>query len=131
MIAESRHVGVTIGRSAGDVYEFVSDPANLPAWASGLGGTIERVGDEWIARMDGADVAVRFADRNEWGVLDHDVRLPTGEWFHNSVRVTPNGDGSDVVFTVRRVAGVSDADFERDVATVTADLVRLKQVLER
>lgn len=130
MIAQSRHVGVTIDRPAAEVYEFASDPANLPEWATGLGGTVERVGDEWIVELAGARVAVRFVERNEFGVLDHDVRLPTGEWFRNPVRVTPNGDGCDVVFTVRRQAGLSDADFERDVATVTEDLARLRRLLE-
>ena len=36
----------------------------------------------------------------------------------------------EVVFTVRRAAGTSDAEFERDLALVTADLALLKKVLE-
>jgi uncharacterized protein YndB with AHSA1/START domain len=32
---ESRTLSVSIGRHPGKVYEFVSDPENLPKWAKG------------------------------------------------------------------------------------------------
>jgi hypothetical protein len=35
-----------------------------------------------------------------------------------------------VVFTLRRLPGMSSEDFERDAGLVQADLARLKQVLE-
>jgi hypothetical protein len=35
-----------------------------------------------------------------------------------------------VVFTLRRLPGMSDEDFERDAKSVAADLARLKRVLE-
>lgn len=41
-----------------------------------------------------------------------------------------SGTGSEVVFTLRRQPGTSDADFERDADTVAADLARLKELLE-
>ncbi len=46
------------------------------------------------------------------------------------MRVVPNGDRCDVVFTLRRLPGMSGEDFERDAGLVQADLTRLKQVLE-
>ena len=46
------------------------------------------------------------------------------------MRVIPNGDGCDVVFTVRRRPGMSDADFAADVAAVDADLATLRSVLQ-
>lgn len=130
MIAESRHVGVTIARPADEVYRYAGDPTNIPEWAPGLGTAVDRVNGEWIVRTAGGPVTVEFAAGNEFGVLDHEVRLPTGETFHNPLRAVPNGEGCDLVFTVRRRAGMTDEDFERDVAAVTADLARLKRVLE-
>ena len=76
-------------------------------------------------------VVVAFAPRNEFGVLDHDVTLPSGETVYNPMRVTVDGAGCEVVFTVRRRPGVSDEDLERDAAAVSADLSTLKRVLER
>lgn len=127
----SRHLGVHIDRTVDDVYAYASDPANLPAWAHGLGSSIEKVGDRWVAEHSPLGrVTVAFAPRNELGVLDHDVTLPSGETVHNPVRVIVSGTGSEVVFTLRRQPGTSEADFERDADTVAADLARLKELLE-
>ena len=69
---------------------------------------------------------------NDLGVLDHYVTFPTGETVHNPIRVIPYGDDQcEFVFTLRRQPGVSDAEFERDARMVTADLARLKELLEQ
>jgi hypothetical protein len=130
MPAQTRYLGERIARSAADVYAFVADPANLPRWSTGLGSGIDQVGGEWL--IDSPDGQVRFAfvSVNDMGVLDHYVTFPGGETFYNPMRVVPDGDGSEVVFSVRRFGDISDSDFERDVATVAADLARLKEVLE-
>lgn len=76
---ESRHLGIHIDRSAADVYAYASDPANLPAWAHGLGATIEKVADTWIADSSPLGrVTVAFTPDNDLGVLDHRVTLPSG-----------------------------------------------------
>jgi Fe-S cluster assembly iron-binding protein IscA len=66
-------------------------------------------------------------------VLDHVVRLPSGESVYNPLRVIPAGEGQhrcEVVFTVRRRPGMTDEEFESDVATVAADLDRLRELAE-
>lgn len=45
------------------------------------------------------------------------------------MRVIPDGDRCEVIFTVRR-RGQSDADFDRDADAVQADLHRIKHLLE-
>lgn len=128
---ESRHLSVRIDRTATDVYAFASNPANLPSWAHGLGDTIEQRGGQWVAESSPLGrVVVSFAPRNDLGVLDHDVTLPSGQTVHNPVRVIADRMASEVVFTLRRQPEASDADFERDAATVVADLARLKELLE-
>jgi hypothetical protein len=127
----SRHLSTCIDRTANDVYAYASNPVNLPAWAHGLGGNIERAGDHWVAQSSPMGrVVVTFAPRNELGVLDHDVTLPTGETVYNPVRVIADGAGSEVVFTLRRRPEMSDAEFERDAGMVAADLARLKELME-
>jgi hypothetical protein len=75
-------------------------------------------------------VKIRFADQNAFGVLDHDVTLPSGVTVHNPMRVIPNDRGSEVVFTLFRRPGVSEAKFAEDARWVARDLRALKALLE-
>ncbi|MEU8791414.1 SRPBCC family protein [Streptomyces sp. NPDC048643] len=128
---ESRHLSVPIDRTVDEVYAYASDPENLPAWALGLGGSIKKIDDQWIAESSPMGrVVVTFVPRNELGVIDHHVTLPSGEAVYNPVRVISDGEGSEVVFTLRRQPRMTDADFERDADMVTGDLNRLRELME-
>ena len=131
MTLESKQIGVVIDRPVNEVYDYVSDPANVPEWAPGLGTEVVEVDGRWYVETAVGRAEVVFAPRNDFGVLDHDVTMPSGEVFYNPMRVFANADGSEVVFTLRRSPGMSSEEFERDAGLVTADLARLKQVLER
>ncbi|MFE4453646.1 SRPBCC family protein [Streptomyces sp. NPDC056796] len=128
---ESRHLSVRIDSPASAVYAYASDPSRLPEWAAGLGTSIEETDGRWVADSPMGRVVVEFAPRNDYGVLDHDVTLPSGETVHNPVRVIADGDGCEVVFTLRRRAGVSAEEFRRDAEAVAADLAALKRLTER
>lgn len=130
MPLESVHLGVTIACPAADVYAFITDPTNLPRWAAGLGATVVYVDARWVADAPMGRVVVEFSPPNAYGVADHDVTLPDGEVVTNPLRVLPNGDGADVVFTLRRRLGMTGAEFEADAALVLADLERLKDAME-
>lgn len=130
-LLEARHVSVSIQRPPQDVYAFASNIENLPRWATGLGGTIRKVGGDWIAEGPMGPVKIRFAKPNELGVLDHDVVLPSGVTIHNPMRVVPNGTGSEVTFTLIRQPDVPEERFEQDAEWVEKDLRTLKAILER
>lgn len=130
MTLESRHLSVHIDRPFEEVYDFAADPANLPIWSTGLGTSIEQVEGEWVVDTGSERLGFAFAPRNDFGVLDHYVTFPSGQTFYNPMRVFADETGCEAVFSLRRQPEMSDADFERDAATVTADLVKLKQVLE-
>ncbi|MFJ8924846.1 SRPBCC family protein [Streptomyces sp. NPDC102415] len=126
------HVTAHIDRPADEVYAYASDPSHLPAWAAGLSSSIEKSADgRWIADSPMGRVVVDFAPRNDFGVLDHHVTLPTGETVHNPVRVIAHGTGCEVVFTLRRRPGMSAEEFRRDADAVAADLATLKQLTEQ
>ena len=126
----SRHLSVVIAATADEVYNYAADPTNLPVWAAGLAESqVRREGDLLVADSPMGRVTVRFAPRNSFGVLDHDVTLPTGEVVTNPLRVLPHPDGAEVVFTIRRL-GMTDEQFDADAAMVAADLARLKAVVE-
>jgi len=106
---------MTIERAPLEVYDFISDPKNLPRWASGLD----------------AAVKVRFVERNQHGVLDHYVSAGAGPEVYMPMRVFPNGEGSEVLITVFRQPGVSDEKFGEDTRWVLRDLETLKALLEK
>lgn len=130
MTFPARHIGIAIDRPAKDVYAYASNPENLPAWASGLASGVAKDDGFWTADSPLGKITIAFAEDNDFGVLDHDVRLPNGTTFHNPMRVVPNGDGCEVTFTLFRLPGMTDDDFEKDAATVAKDLAMLKTVLE-
>jgi hypothetical protein len=76
------------------------------------------------------EVVFTFAQRNQFGVLDHGVTLPSGESFSNPMRVVANGAASEVLFTLFRQPTMTEAEFERDAQVVQSDLERLKAVIE-
>lgn len=126
-----QHVSVYITRRPADVYEFASDPTNLPRWAAGLARSeVRKDGDAWVADAPFGKVRVTFAEPNGFGVMDHDVTLESGITVHNPMRVVPNGDGSELVFTLIRRPGMSDDELASDKAAVENDLNRLKGLLE-
>ncbi len=126
----SRHVSTVIRRSPAEVYAFAADPDNLPRWAAGLAQSeVRREGDRLVVRSPMGEVTVTFVPPNALGVLDHDVRLPSGEVVHNPVRVVAHPEGAEVVFTVRQL-DLTDDELDRDAATVQEDLVRLRAILE-
>ena len=118
----SRHVSIWIAADFDAVHDIASDPAQLPRWAAGLS-------DPALA-----DSTVVFVPFNELGVLDHVVRLPSGEQVYNPMRVIPQQLGDthcEVVFTVRRRPGMTNQQFEADAAAVAADLTTLRDLVER
>lgn len=131
MSFKSRHVGISINHPADEVYEFASNPENLPKWSAGISGSVKNVNGDWIAESPMGRVKVKFADKNRFGILDHDVTLPSGETFYNPMRVFPNKDGSELVFTLYQRPGMSDRDFRNDEEQIKADLEKLKALIEK
>jgi Polyketide cyclase / dehydrase and lipid transport len=127
---ESRQISESIDRPSAEVYDYAADPAHLPEWAPGLGSSVENVDGRWFVETPAGRAGLAFVERNEFGVLDHEVTLPSGDVIYNPMRVVPNGDGCEVVFSLRRLPDMSSEDFDRDAGLVQADLTRLKQVLE-
>jgi hypothetical protein len=128
--SDSRHLSTLINRPPDEVYEYAADPANLPEWAPGLGTSVEQIDGQWFVQTSTGRVGFALAPRNTYGVLDHEVTLPTGEILCNPMRVTRNGSGSEVVFSLRRNLGMTDEEFDRDAGLAAADLARLKARVE-
>jgi hypothetical protein len=127
---EMRRLSIAIDRAAAEAYEFLSAPENFPKWATGLAGSLRKMGEDWIADTPEGRAVVRFSERNAYGVLDHSVTLPRGVTLYVPLRVVPKGDGCEVVLTLFRRPGMSDESFAADAEWVMRDLGTAKRILE-
>ncbi len=129
-LAESINISVDIRCPFDRANDFLSRPENFPAWASGLGTSLARRGETWIAQTPEGPVHVSFTPPNAFGVIDHTVTLSSGQAIRIPLRVIPNNDGCHVVLTLFRPPGMNDDRFTADADWVRRDLAKLKSVLE-
>jgi hypothetical protein len=127
---ESRTLTISIAREADAVYQFISNPANLPRWATAFCQSVRQVGLDWIMQTSGGEMKVRFVPPNTFRIADHFVSPAPGVEIYVPLRVLQNGSGSEVVFTLFRSPEMSPEKFREDVALVEQDLQTLKRVLE-
>ena len=127
---KARIVHITIGRDWREVYTFAAKPENMPLWASGLSSGLAPDGTDWITSGPLGNARVTFSPLNDFGVLDHLVTMESGLKVHNALRVVPNGDGAEVMFTLLKLPDMSEEQFASDADWVTRDLEALKKLME-
>lgn len=127
---KSQTITVFIAAPADRVYAFASREENLPRWVPSFFLAVSRDGEQWVVDTPLGKAVFAFAEKNPFGVLDHRIRLASGEEFFNPMRVIANGEGSELIFTLFQSAGMSDQDFARDAAMVRSDLEVLRRLLE-
>lgn len=130
MTYPAKHISININKDPKVVYEFASEPLNMPKWAAGLSGSIKKEGDHWISASPMGKVKVKFTPKNDLGVIDHDVYL-NNKIYHNPFRVLKNGEDSEVVFTLYRQPEMNEQEFSRDAEMVMKDLNKLKELIEK
>ena len=71
----SEVIKVPIERPYADVYEFLADPLNFNRWAATPGSEMQALdGGDWLVDIPaGQQMVIRFAPRNNFGVLDYQI----------------------------------------------------------
>jgi hypothetical protein len=129
---DCRTISISIKRNWQAVYEAIWRPEDFPKWASGLSRSrLEKHGEEWKAEGAEGPITIRFAQHNAFGVMDHDVHLSDGSIVYVPLRVIQNGEGAEVMLTLFRQPGMSEAKFAEDEAWVKRDLVALAALFPR
>jgi hypothetical protein len=131
MLYKSQTLSVAIDMPFKRAYEFLADPANMPKWATAFCLSMENADDKWIAETPIGRMSVRFVEKNNFGVLDHYVAVPSGPEMLNPMRLISNRSGSELHFTLFQATNMSDAQFAEDQELVRQDLNNLKAVLEK
>lgn len=123
-------LSISIASPPSAVAAFVADPRNLPQWAGGFAHAVRQVGDEWRVETGEGEVGLRFSGPVAHGILDHVVTLAPDLQVYVPMRVVPNEQGSEVMFTLFQLPAMTEHRLQQDIALVQADLQRLKRVME-
>ena len=129
-IMKSKVITVSIHAAPAAVYAFASNPANLPQWIPSFVRSVALVNREWVIQTPLGSATWRFVDKNDFGVLDHIIRLASGLEIYNPMRVVPNGAGSEFEFMLFQMPDVSDDVYAEDAKAVESDLRALKDIME-
>lgn len=129
MTYPAKNISVSINRPASEVYKFASNPENFPQWVA-FAESIKRQDDSWIGESSLGAIKIKFTPQNDFGIIDHQVTLPSGETVNNPMRVVANGKGCEFIFTLFWLPGRTEQEFNEDAEAVASDLQKLKQILE-
>jgi len=128
---KSQTISIPISRPYDEVYEFLAEPRNFPSWASNLGSSFEHLsGLEWVTQTRKGRVILRFAPRNEFGILDHAVYAEGTTPLTTPMRLIANEHGAEVLFTLLQRPGMSDEQFASELEWVRSDFEALRSLLE-
>jgi hypothetical protein len=102
------------------VFEFLGNPHNLPRWAPNFARSVRAAGEDWIIDQAGAERQIRVRVSAEHGTVD---LLAAGRSDRGAfMRVVPNGDGSEFLFTLFFGGEVGEAAVLRQMRIVEAEL---------
>lgn len=129
-ILPSKTLSVSIAAEPARVYAFLVNGENLPKWATAFCKSAAPEGKAWKVQTPVGPVMIEFVPVNPFGVLDHDVTLPTGQTLRMPMRVIPNGAGSEVLFTLFRTPEMTNDQYAEDERMIQQDLLTLRRVME-
>ena len=125
-------VSVTIDAAPKQVSADLMNVESHPEWGTEFFSEgVEDLGDgSWRVNipMMGGNARMRIDGNEALGIIDMYI-APEGVPFGAPlpVRVVPNGDGSDVLFTLTRLPGQTDEDWQAGIASMQRELTRLKE----
>ncbi|MFF2194580.1 hypothetical protein [Streptomyces sp. NPDC058157] len=131
--ATARSVTKTVGidRPVAEVFDFLRDPANWPAWAVVNVQAIEPTDDPdwWLMATPHGPARLRIRADAASGLLDHDYVEEQASW-QVPARVVANGTGTEFMITFFQPPTFTDAYFDEQTALVDTELTTLKGILE-
>ena len=127
---KSKTLNISIKSDPKTVYEFISNLENLPKWAPSTFPSIKEVNGEWLVDTPHGQNKVMLTEKNNFGILDHSVKLVSGVEVYVPMRVLRNGTGSEILLTIFQTPEMTDEAFIQDIKMVERDLNHLKTIIE-
>ncbi|MFV2062098.1 MAG: hypothetical protein ACC726_01130 [Chloroflexota bacterium] len=127
-------VAITIDAPLRQVATDLADPARHPDWATEFfSGPARKTDEDWVVPVPrmGGDARLKIEADVATGRIDMFL-APLGAPFGPPlpVRVVPNGDGCDVLFTLARFPGQDDETWDSGLASMRRELEQLRALYE-
>jgi len=128
---ETRTLTVTIDAPFATVAADLADPANHPEWGTEFFAGAAHPGENGSVVVDvpmmGGPVGFKVESDVETGVFDLYLAPLDAQYGPPlPVRVVPNADGVDVLWTLARTPGASDEQWQGGLDSLQRELVNLK-----
>jgi hypothetical protein len=132
MMFETDSFDFPVARPIEEVYEYLIEPANYTEWAYTSDGRMQHVAEQdWAVETSIGPRIIRFARRNAFGVLDHQVMHDRNSAPHPvGMRVVPCGAGTQVIYTSFRPPSIDALQWASTMEWVRSDLLALQSQLE-
>jgi uncharacterized protein YndB with AHSA1/START domain len=124
--SETRTISIRANPSA--VFDLLSDASAFPRWAPAFAPAIRPDGDHWIVERDGSEARIAVRVSRDSGTVDIlRAERPTSGAF---MRVLPNGEGSELLFTLFFPAGTDEQAVVAQMTTVEQELEAVRSLCE-
>jgi len=121
---------VSIATGGARVFDFVSNPENLPVWAKGFCTSIRREEGRWVISSPGGEIALGMTTDAKLGVVDFHLSPAPGIESVAASRVVHAGEGCAYIFTFHQTPGLPDEVFENQKRSLGGELTILKELME-
>jgi uncharacterized protein YndB with AHSA1/START domain len=110
----------TIAAAPEAVLDVVADARRLPEWAPRFARAVRPDGDDWLVDTGAGELRIALRVSRELGTVD--LLRPGGPPRGAFLRVVPNHDGAELLFTLFFPDGTDEAAIAEQMATVEAEL---------
>jgi hypothetical protein len=124
--AETR--SISIAATPDSVLELVGDARRLPDWAPAFAQAVERDGDDWLVDSGGGRLRIRVRVGAGHGTVDLVGPQDPSRGAH--MRVLPNEQGSELLFTLVFPGGTAPEAVAEQMATVEGELETVRALCE-
>jgi hypothetical protein len=124
--AETRTISIAAPPAI--VLDLLADPGRLPEWAPAFASAARPDGHDWLVDSGGTQFRIQVPVSRDHGTVD---LLRPGDTSRGArMRVLPNGDGSEFVFTLIFPPGIEPGVIARQMTTVESELRMVRELCE-
>ena len=123
-----------IRRAYAEAYALLSEPRNFPKWspvADALFEPLDSGGLRYRVDLPRGRRIIAFTPRNAHGILDYVIETEEGRHEHTAfIRLVPNGDGCTLIAHYIMREGMTDDQFDSELAWAATDYQAMAAQIE-